>query len=126
LGCINTEGRFVPTATRVEHFDGIYFLIMAKKAKSNWEISCFGWDGISGVYCVCHNYLGVRQIIYVGQSANIGKRVLAVNHPYIKSYQKGLPVYILYRECAEKNTRIELERRLIKRLKPILNIQYNG
>jgi len=30
LGCINTEGRFVPTATRVEHFDGIYFLIMRK------------------------------------------------------------------------------------------------
>lgn len=30
MGCINTEGRFVPTATRVEHFDGIYFLIMRK------------------------------------------------------------------------------------------------
>ena len=111
---------------RCEYVDGHIYFTMAKKSKSNWKISCFGWNGISGVYCVCHNYLGLRQIIYVGQSANIGKRVLGVNHPYINSYQKGVPVYILYRECTDKNARVELERRLIKKLNPILNKQHNG
>lgn len=38
MGCINTEGQFVPTATRVEHFDGIYFLIMRTNFNSEKEL----------------------------------------------------------------------------------------
>lgn len=88
------------------------------KRKPSWEISCFGWDGIMGVYCVCSIENGKTIIHYIGSSKNIGKRVNKQEHPYRKLYNE-FPVFIKYKETENF---VELEKKLIRRLKPKLNI----
>ena len=91
------------------------------KRKSQWEISCFGWDGISGVYLICSKDENEKtKIHYIGSSKDIGKRILHPEHPYMKLLKNGIWTYVKFKEC--KNY-LELEKKLIKRLKPELNIQ---
>ena len=60
---------------------------MAKR-RSKWEISCFGWHGITGVYCIMSN--DKKPIVhYIGSSKDIGKRILAPTHPYRVLYDNG-------------------------------------
>lgn len=98
---------------------------MAKR-KLTWQISCFGWHGISGVYCIVDYSSGKNEVVYVGQSHNIGKRVSSTKHPYLRSFQNDIPVFIKYKEVHDKSSRINLEKALIKRLKPKFNKQHNG
>ena len=99
---------------------------MAKKLPKGWSFAPYFTRGLNGVYCVCHNYLGVRQIIYVGQSNDIAKRIKMVSHPFIKCAEMGLMPYVIYKIVEDKASRDRLERRMIKLIKPYLNIQHNG
>ena len=92
---------------------------MARKNKG-WQISEFGWNGIKGVYCVCSRDNGKTIIHYIGSAKDIGKRVLSTNHPYRNLYDEHL-TFIKYRETERY---VELEKQMIKKLKPRLNIQH--
>jgi len=90
---------------------------------TKWEISPFGWNGISGVYCICSYENNKNTIHYIGSSKDIGKRLSSTKHPYRVLYSSGLNVYVKFKET---NDYIELEKKLIKRLSPKLNTHYNG
>jgi len=95
---------------------------------SKWEISPFGPTRSSGVYCVMCGNVDTKknEILYIGSSKNIYKRVMSPLHPYKKLYQiinYPFLVYIKYKEC--DNYR-DLEKILIKRLKPQYNLQHTG
>ena len=91
---------------------------------TKWEISAFGWHGITGVYCLCSIVNGKNKIHYIGSSKNIGKRVNAPSHPYRKLFNDGLVVYIKFKECSNY---LDLEKDLIRKLKPQYNKNYiNG
>jgi excinuclease UvrABC nuclease subunit len=88
-------------------------------------MSIFGPPAEPGVYCVfVHNLLtGKRRVLYIGSSHNIKKRVLNNAHPYMKAFNS-----FKYPEMVATKTKVcedylELERRLIQRLKPEYNIQ---
>lgn len=88
------------------------------KKRENWEISAFGWNGISGVYCICSIENNKNKIHYIGSSYDIGKRLTNKNHPYRKLYKTNRFIYIKFKETKEY---LQLEFNLIKRLKPELN-----
>lgn len=99
---------------------------MAKEIKiEDFEISAFGRPNTSGVYAVwASNNLheaGMPHLLYIGSSAQIGKRVENTNHPYRVAYERlnGM-VYVSF---FETDDRLRLEAELIKKHRPILNIQ---
>lgn len=93
-------------------------------AKGNiWEISCFGWHNISGVYAVCEIIDNQNHVLYIGSSSDIGARLKNHNHPYRKLFSEGRSVYIKFKETSDFK---RLEKDLIQRLCPPLNIVYNG
>lgn len=93
---------------------------MAKR-ESKWETSCFGWKGISGVYLICEKDENKKTIIhYIGSSKDIHKRILNSQHPYMKLLRNNTWTYVKFKECENYK---ELEKKLIKRLQPIINIQ---
>lgn len=92
---------------------------MKTKKKIKWEISPFGWNGISGVYCIYTLVDKITKLYYIGSSKDIGKRVSSEKHPYKKLFAEGHLVFIKFKEC--KNY-IQLEKDLIRRIKPIMNI----
>lgn len=91
---------------------------MNKKSKNKWEISPFGWDGISGVYCIYTLVGKTKNLHYIGSSKNIGNRVSKENHPYKILFREGHLVFIKFKECENY---IQLEKDLIRKLKPIMN-----
>lgn len=99
---------------------------MTKKDKyAEFDPPCpFGPLSLPGVYGIFEydeNYTAT--ILYVGASKNIQKRVLSSNHHYIKLYRSGRNVCT--RSIATDNY-MELEKELIKKYKPELNIIHNG
>jgi len=91
---------------------------------TKWEISPFGWSGISGVYCVCTFSEQMKITIhYIGSSKDIGRRILRKTHPYYKLIEDGLRPFIKFKEVEDYR---ELEKRLIARIKPKMNKQHNG
>lgn len=93
-----------------------------KKRISKWDISCFGWNNITGVYCVCSIQDNKTKVHYIGSSKDIGKRLANNKHPYRVLYNNGVKAFIKYKET--KNY-LELEKDLIKKLKPELNYIFN-
>ena len=84
----------------------------------------FGPLSEAGVYGVFeYDEHHIATLLYVGASKNIQKRVLAPNHHYIKLYRSGRNVCT--RSIATDNY-VELEKELIKKYKPELNIIHNG
>lgn len=103
---------------------GIFFF-MGKQIE--WEKTFLGWNGIPGVYAIAMKNIDNKQIIlYIGQSADIGKRLLNPNHFYIQLYQQDYPVYILFIELPDKKKRLIIEKRMIRKYKPLFNIHHNG
>ncbi len=102
------------------------FLNRLRKRNKNsmWDTSFCGWEGISGVYCVCtsddnHNNL---KVWYVGSSHNIGKRLYNINHPYMILFKQGLWPFIKFTEVPNYK---ELEKRIISLLSPPMNKHHN-
>ena len=91
--------------------------------KSKWEISCFGWHNIQGVYCVCSIKNNKTFIHYIGSSKDIGKRINNPSHPYRILYDLGVMAYIKFKQTDDY---IELEKKLIGKIKPIMNIQHKN
>lgn len=91
---------------------------MANNKKTKWEISPFGWNGISGVYCIYTLVDKKTELHYIGSSKNIGTRVSFENHPYKRLLREGYMVFIKFKEC---NNYVQLEKDLIFRLKPKMN-----
>ena len=90
----------------------------------NWKISSFGWHGITGVYCVCTiNQEKKVSVQYIGSSKDIGKRLANNYHPYRIIYNKGFLTFIKYREVENYK---ELEKAMIKKIKPKYTIHHNG
>lgn len=85
-----------------------------------WLVSECGWNGIKGVYCVCSISNNKNVVHYIGRSKDIGKRLSKSIHPYRILSDFCVPVFIKYKETENY---IELERAMIKKLKPRLNIQ---
>lgn len=93
-----------------------------------WECSAFGPTNKAGVYCIIKFNVrsGHKELLYVGSSANIYKRVLNPSHPYrVALNEAEFPdcVCIKFKECYDY---LEQEKSLIKRLKPTLNKQHSG
>lgn len=101
---------------------------MKNKKKSIFQISPLGWDGISGVYCICTgglNYITFEidplKVWYVGSTKDIGKRLTNSNHPYIILQEKGYSPFVRYIETQDY---IKLEKRIISLLNPPMNKQH--
>lgn len=92
-----------------------------EKTRKKWDISCFGWNGLSGVYCVCSIENEKTKIHYIGSSKDIGKRLSSNKHPYRILYNNGIMAFIKYKETINY---LELEIRLINKIKPELNINH--
>lgn len=82
----------------------------------------------SGVYVVCRitvnndTFEKSNEVIeYVGSSKNISKRILSPSHHYIKLYNEYLDDLVFTRSFQTKDF-LNLEKELIKILKPRLNI----
>jgi len=92
----------------------------------DFKINPLGSPFNPGVYIVCACNMpyekGERHILYIGSSNNICKRVNNPNHPYKKAYNRlnGL-VFISYYET---ESFIEIEKMLIEKHQPIMNIQW--
>lgn len=93
-----------------------------------WESSAFGWDGISGVYCVCTGGINLNtledeplKVWYVGSSKNIGNRLRNRQHPYLVLWNKGYNPFIRYYETQDYK---KIEKRIISLLNPPMNRQY--
>jgi hypothetical protein len=98
------------------------------RKNSMWQSSCFGWDGIGGVYCVCTgdvlpNGGGMInfKVWYVGSSKNIGKRLMNNNHPYKILFSKGYMPFIRY---IETTNYVKIEKRVVRLLNPPMNKQH--
>jgi len=96
--------------------------------KSKWQLSEFGPPDMPGVYAVVvyNAYTKSMDIVYIGSSRNIHKRVMNPNHPYRKLNDIiSFPYFISvkYKVC---DNYIDLEKSLIKRLKPKYNLQHTG
>lgn len=99
-------------------------MVRSRSLKSNWEISCFGWDKIYGVYCVCEKINEKIHIHYIGSSKDIGKRLQNNKHPYKILLQKDCNVFIKFKQVENY---LELEKRLINKIRPKYNKHhYNG
>jgi excinuclease UvrABC nuclease subunit len=95
---------------------------------SIWQSSPFGWDGISGVYCVCTGGLRLEtdqieplKVWYVGATKNIRKRLTNVGHPYRILFGKGYWPFIRFMETSDYK---KLEKRVISLLNPPMNKQH--
>lgn len=93
---------------------------------NDFEISPFGRPNTPGVYAVWASNMnyegGVPHLLYIGSSKKIGSRLNNPNHPYKIAYRKlnGL-VYVSFLETSDY---IKIEKELIARHKPKLNIQW--
>ncbi len=100
---------------------------MAKDPAFLFEISPFGPPDSAGVYMIVSRTefndgtLGHERILYVGSSKCISKRVLSTNHPYRLFWNRGVPVTLKFLETEDY---VNMEKRIIKHYKPILNKQY--
>lgn len=92
---------------------------------TDFEVSAFGRPNTPGVYAVWVKNLayeaGLAHLLYIGSSNKIGKRLENMQHPYRVAFNRlsGL-VYVSFIETED---RLTLEAELIKRHRPILNIQ---
>lgn len=80
-----------------------------------------------GVYIVfAYNFLTKKKrIIYIGSSSCVQKRI--ISHQYFDIWQSLLKKdEIVLFICREIEENLQLERWLIRRLKPLLNKQHNG
>lgn len=99
-----------------------------RRKNSIWQSSPFGWNGISGVYCVCTGGLSLEtdqieplKVWYVGATKNIGNRLTNSNHPYRILWEKGYQPFIRF---IETNDYVQLEKRIISFLNPPMNKQH--
>ena len=92
----------------------------------DFECSLFGASRKAGVYAICNrvHFEGIEDILYIGSSKNIHKRVYNRTHPYKFLYEflKGI-TYIKYFETTNYK-KIEID--MIKMYCPKYNIQHNG
>ena len=80
--------------------------------------------GVYGVF-VRSYYLNNERCLYIGSSAKIQKRLMNPNHCYIKLLNR-FKNCMVYTRIIETNNYILKEKILIKKYKPLLNIQHKG
>jgi excinuclease UvrABC nuclease subunit len=93
--------------------------------KSKWEISPFGPPADAGVYCIYNVNVDDKHktLLYIGSSNNIARRLMDMAHPYrVLMAKTAYPnvISVKFKEC---NNYLELEKRLIRRLRPSYNVQ---
>jgi len=94
--------------------------------KEDFKISPLGPPFESGVYCViAFNSDYKEEILYIGSSKNIHKRVMSPNHLYRKLYNSlsNLGLYICTGSMITDDYRNK-EIEMIKKHKPILNVRH--
>lgn len=89
----------------------------------NWKAGDFSLFDTPGVYAVFLMNIQdkKRKLLYIGSSKNMRKRVYSSGHPYeIINNSAKWPYFagIMYREC---DNFLQLEKTMIKRLKPFFN-----
>ena len=89
------------------------------------EASLFGPPRRPGVYAVCmkDKPKSEEQILYIGSSYNVFKRVMNPNHPYRVCFAEMEGKFI-YTKTILTDDYVELEKRLIKIYQPQMNKQY--
>lgn len=90
---------------------------------NKWEVSEFGWHNISGVYCIYTFDIltKIKNLMYIGSSINIGKRIHQKNHPYQNLLQNNECIFIKFKEIKEPESFRKLEISLINRIRPAMN-----
>lgn len=97
--------------------------------EEGFDSSICGPTRSSGVYAICVIKRGVEltaddlQVVYIGSSKNVYKRVTHSSHNYRRLFNilKSYDVSTFYKEC---DNYIELETSLIKKYKPRFNINH--
>lgn len=94
-------------------------------AVEKWDISEFGWSGIMGVYAVCvwDKERDKNYVLYVGSSQDIGKRLANLKHPYRILFDALRYPYIVYIKFKPTKDYRDIEKKFIKKLKPIMNVK---
>jgi hypothetical protein len=97
-----------------------------KTAKNRWQTSFKVDKEIGGVYCIflIDFSTGEQKLMYIGSSKNISKRLKNKNHPYLINYDLSHSSSLLYVKFRETEDYINLEKQMIKKLNPFLNIRY--
>lgn len=95
---------------------------------STWQNSEFGLPDQPGVYVVMgfHMVTGRREILYVGSSKNIQRRVLAPSHPYRVLFNRAEYPYLVFTKSKVCTNYLELEKSLIQRLQPKYNSDFKS
>lgn len=98
----------------------------------NFEASCLGPLQGPGVYAICvvkDTYYPAQgkemRVVYIGSAKNIKRRVLHPSHPYRRLYSI-LKSYWVTCFWVETKDYLALEKALIKKYRPRLNIVHNG
>lgn len=91
---------------------------------NNWVVSEFGPPIGKGVYAVCSLNVTTKEkeLLYIGSSKNIQKRVLNPSHPYRILFNMAQYPVVIFTKSKLCDNYIELEKLLIKRLQPKHNI----
>jgi excinuclease UvrABC nuclease subunit len=85
-----------------------------------------GLPAVPGVYAIMKSVYGSKraEVVYIGSSNNIKKRVYGKNHVYRKLISSTTFPTLIYPVFKPTNDFIETEKCLIKKYKPIYN--YNN
>lgn len=87
-----------------------------------FEQACiFGPNDKPGVYGIFEGFGLESKVIYIGSSKNIKKRVLNPSHHYMKCFENERLVYI---RSIFLNDYISLEKKLIWKYRPELNLKF--
>jgi excinuclease UvrABC nuclease subunit len=94
----------------------------------NWFISEFGPPNLAGVYAVysMNVITGYKQILYIGSSKNIHKRIMNPNHVYRKLINESEYPVIIYTKHRITDDYNRLEIKMINKLKPVFNLMHSG
>lgn len=89
----------------------------------------FGPPTCPGVYAVVvrnHEMGSAEHVIYVGSSSHIRSRVSSPDHPYRIAYERFTPNALVTLKFLVCDNYKEVERDVIKGLRPLLNKHHNG
>lgn len=99
----------------------------SEKFIAQLESSIFGPPRKPGVYAVCvkAHPRAAERVLYIGSSQDIFSRVMSLTHPYRVLFDR-YDDYLVYTKCHETDDYLELEKKLIRAYKPLLNTQHKN
>lgn len=109
-----------------QQFRGLFYF-MFKYKDYNFQVGEFGHPKSQGVYILfVSNYITQKsQILYIGSSKNLSKRINDPSHFYRLSLEVLSNEYFVYSMSCVIDNYKEIEKEMIKYFKPPLNIQHN-